>query len=53
VPAWLRNSVLRVGGLLQPPNPQVAQDGGIPLIGLLFRVSPELQERLSKEFFLT
>lgn len=53
VPAWLRNSVLRVGELLQPTNPQLAQDGGLPLKGLLFRVSPELQERLSKEFFLT
>jgi hypothetical protein len=31
----------------------LAQDGGPPLPGLLNRVSPELRNKVIKEFFLT
>ena len=33
--------------------PALAQDGGVPIKGLLFQVSPEVQQKLTKEFFLT
>jgi hypothetical protein len=35
------------------PMPALAQDGGLPVKGLLFEVSPEVQQELTKEFFLT
>jgi len=55
VPAWMQNSVARVGEMLSQlaPAPALAQDGGLPIKGLLFQVSTEVQQRLTKEFFLT
>ena len=55
VPAWMQNSVARVGEMLSHmgPMPALAQDGGVPIKGLLFQVSPEVQQKLTKEFFLT
>lgn len=53
VPAWMQNSLLRMSEMLQPMAPQLAQDGGLPVKGLIFQVSPEVQQQLSKEFFLT
>lgn len=55
VPAWMQNSVGRVSEMLSKvaPMPALAQDGGLPIKGLLFEVSPDAQQQLTKEFFLT
>lgn len=55
VPAWMQNSVGRVSEMLAEfsPMPALAQDGGLPVKGLLFEVSPDVQQELTKEFFLT
>ena len=53
VPAWMQNSLTRAGEMLGQLTPALAQDGGIPMKGLLFQVSPEVQQQLTKEFFLT
>lgn len=55
VPAWMQNSVARVAEMLAQvaPAPALAQDGGLPIKGLLFQVSAEVQQKLTKEFFLT
>ena len=53
VPAWMQNSMARVGAMLQQLNPALAQDGGLPIKGLLFQVDAGTQQQLAKEFFLT
>jgi len=54
VPAWMQNSIARISEMMQAQSPTaLAQDGGLPIKGLLFRVSPEIQQQLTKEFFLT
>jgi glycine cleavage system H lipoate-binding protein len=55
VPTWMQNSVARVGEMLSQmaPMPALAQDGGLPMKGLLFQLSPDVQQKLAKEFFLT
>ena len=53
VPAWMQNSMLRLSEMLLQASPALAQDGGLPIKGLLFQVSPEVQRQLAKEFFLT
>jgi len=53
VPAWMRNSVARSREMLSRLTPTLAQDGGIPVRGVLFRVSAGVQHQLAKELFLT
>ncbi len=55
VPAWMQNSVGRVGEMLSQMSamPALAQDGGLPMKGLLFELGPDVQQQLTKEFFLT
>jgi glycine cleavage system H lipoate-binding protein len=52
-PAWMRHSAMRLGEMLQGTVPALAQDGGLPVKGLLFQLDAETQQRLTKEFFLT
>ena len=52
VAPWMRNSIVLLREMCSQ-SPALAQDGGPPLSGLLHRVSPELRNRLVKEFFLT
>jgi len=52
VAPWLRNNMLQLGEMCSQPA-ALAQDGGPPLPGLLNRVSPELRNKVIKEFFLT
>jgi hypothetical protein len=33
-------------------SPALAQDGGQPVAGVLARVTPEVREKIAKEFFL-
>jgi len=53
VPAWMQNSLARIGAMVQQMNPALAQDGGLPVKGLLFQVDANGQRQLAKEFFLT
>jgi glycine cleavage system H protein len=53
VPAWMQNSIARLGGVMQQLNPALAQDGGLPVKGLFFQVDASVREQLVKEFFLT
>jgi glycine cleavage system H lipoate-binding protein len=53
VPAWMQNSIARLGGMMQQLSPALAQDGGLPIKGLLFQVDASVQQKLVKEFFLT
>lgn len=52
VAPWLQNSVTRLNGMVAQLAPTMAADGGLPLSGLLARVTPELRQKLAKEFFL-
>jgi len=52
VAPWLQNSVTRLNGMVSQLSPTMAADGGVPLPGLLMRVTPELREKLAREFFL-
>jgi hypothetical protein len=52
VAPWLQNSVSRLNGMVAQLAPTMAADGGLPVAGLLNRVTPELRARLLKEFFL-
>jgi len=52
VASWLQNSVTRLNGMVGQVAPTMAADGGLPIAGLMNRVSPEVRDRLAKEFFL-
>jgi glycine cleavage system H lipoate-binding protein len=52
VRAWMRNSIERVNALASGFAPALAQDGGLPVSGLLLRVDPTLQRQMINEFFL-
>jgi glycine cleavage system H protein len=51
--AWMQNSLARLGAMVQQLTPALAQDGGLPVKGLLFQVDAGVQAQLAKEFFLT
>ena len=50
---WMQNSLARMAGMVQQLTPALAQDGGLPVKGLLFQVDAGVQQQLVKEFFLT
>ena len=50
---WLQNSVGRVTSLAQQMMPALAQDGGLPVNGILPELDPGSQRKLIQEFFLT
>jgi glycine cleavage system H lipoate-binding protein len=52
VAPWMRNSIVQLREMCSPSG-ALAQDGGPPLPGLLNRISPELRNRVIREFFLT
>ena len=52
VAPWLQNSVTRLNSMVAQLAPTMAADGGLPTRGLLTRATPELREKLAKEFFL-
>jgi glycine cleavage system H lipoate-binding protein len=52
VAPWLQNNVTRLNAMLAQTSPALAQDGGLPLSGLLGRVPQDLRQKLVKEFFL-
>jgi glycine cleavage system H lipoate-binding protein len=53
VAPWMQNNVTRLNQMLGQLSPALAQDGGLPVSGVLRRVAPELREQLVKEFFLS
>jgi glycine cleavage system H protein len=52
VAPWMQNSVSRLNAMAAQNSPALAQDGGLPLGGLLARLSPELRQNVIREFFL-
>jgi glycine cleavage system H protein len=50
---WMKENLNTLRSLVSPALPATAQDGGLPVVGLLSQVEPQLQRRLIKEFFLT
>lgn len=50
---WMQSTLERLGAMVGQLAPALAQDGGLPVAGLLARLEPGLQRRLAKEFFLT
>ena len=53
VAPWMQNNVSRLNGMLSQLSPTLAQDGGLPVTGLLGRINDELRSKLVKEFFLS
>jgi glycine cleavage system H lipoate-binding protein len=52
VAPWMQNNVTRLNAVLGELSPALAQDGGLPISGLMARVSPDVRQKLIKEFFL-
>jgi len=52
VAPWMHYNQARLNAEVGKINPALAQDGGVPVTGLLQRVSPELRQRIISEFFL-
>jgi len=50
---WMQNSLARLSAMVQQLTPALAQDGGLPVKGLLFQVDTGVQAQLAKELFLT
>lgn len=53
VAPWMQNSVTRLNAMLGQLSPALAQDGGLPVGGILARVTSEIRQKLCKEFFLS
>jgi len=53
IAAWMQNSIARLGAKLQEVTPALAQDGGLPIRGLLFQMDASARQQVAKEFFLT
>ncbi len=52
VAPWMHYNVTRLNAAVAKLNPALAQDGGVPLSGLLARVEPDLRKKLITDFFL-
>jgi glycine cleavage system H lipoate-binding protein len=52
VAPWMQNNAARLRAMLSP-SPALAQDGGTPISGLLPQLTPELRQKVVKEFFLS
>jgi glycine cleavage system H protein len=50
---WMQNCATRVCAMLQPLNPAMAQDGGLPITGVYFEVDSAQQQQIAREFFLS
>lgn len=53
VAPWMQNNVTRLSGMVGSTSPTLAQDGGLPVSGLLARVAAEVRQQIVKEFFLS
>ena len=52
VAPWMHYNQTRLNGEIAKLNPALAQDGGVPVSGLLQRVPAELRQRIISDFFL-
>jgi hypothetical protein len=52
VAPWMQNNISRLNSMVSQISPALAQDGGQPVSGVLARVTPEVREKIAKEFFL-
>lgn len=52
VAPWMQNNVTRLSSMAGTMTPALAQDGGLPMTGLLARLQPEVRCQVVKEFFL-
>jgi hypothetical protein len=52
VAPWMQNNITRLNGMLAQLSPALAQDGGLPVTGVLGRLNDELRREIVKEFFL-
>jgi glycine cleavage system H lipoate-binding protein len=50
---WMQNTIRRFGAMTAQLSGAMAQDGGLPVPGVLAQVDPATQQALIKEFFLT
>lgn len=53
VSPWMQNNISRLSRMVSPPNATLAQDGGMPLKGVLAALPPEMRRKIVAEFFLT
>jgi glycine cleavage system H protein len=53
VAPWMQNNITRLNGMLAQLSPALAQDGGLPVTGVLGRLNHELRQKIVKEFFLS
>jgi hypothetical protein len=50
---WMQSTVRRVGQMATQLTGDMAQDGGLPIAGLLGKVDSNVQRAMIREFFLT
>jgi glycine cleavage system H lipoate-binding protein len=53
VASWMQNNISRLSQMVSSPNASLAQDGGMPLRGVLAALPPEIRRKVIAEFFLT
>jgi glycine cleavage system H lipoate-binding protein len=53
VAPWMQNNVTRLNATLAQLSPALAQDGGVPVNGLLPRLATDLRAKLLKDIFLS
>jgi glycine cleavage system H lipoate-binding protein len=53
VAPWMQNNVTRLNATLSQLSPALAQDGGVPVSGLLPQLSADLRKKLLKDIFLS
>ncbi len=53
VASWMQNNISRLSQMLGSANASLAQDGGVPLRGVLAALPPEMRRKVVAEFFLT
>jgi len=53
VASWMQNNISRLSQMVSSPNASWAQDGGMPLRGVLAALPPEIRRKVIAEFFLT
>jgi glycine cleavage system H lipoate-binding protein len=55
VAPWMHNSVARLSAMAtqMAPAPMLAQDGGVPVAGVMAQLDPGSQRKIVREFFLT
>lgn len=50
---WMQNNITRLNGMLSKLSPALAQDGGLPVLGVLAQLNPDMRQKVLKEFFLS